>query len=100
MLSTPVGRLRLFSLLEALTYLFLLGVAVPMQIGGNDKLVAPAGMTHGVMFVLYVLTTLDLRSKLGWNHQLTLKVLAAAVIPFAPFWVERWLRTQSVAART
>ena len=99
MVSTPVGRLRLFSLLEAVTYLFLLGVAVPMQIGGNDKLIAPAGMTHGILFILYVLTTIDVRGKLGWPNNITLKVLVASVIPFAPFFVERWLRSQETPAR-
>jgi integral membrane protein len=100
MLSTPVGRLRLFSMLEAITYLFLLGVAVPMQIRGNDKLIPPAGMTHGVLFILYVLAALDLRTKLKWPNGVTLRVLGASVIPFAPFFVERWLRSQAVPART
>ena len=98
MLSTPIGRLRLFSLLEAVTFLFLLGVAVPMQIGGNDKLVMPAGMTHGILFVLYVLAAWDLRGRLNWPNQLIGKVLVAAVIPFAPFFVERWLRTVKAPA--
>jgi len=99
MLATPIGRLRLFSLLEAVTFLFLLGVAVPLQIGGNDKLVMPAGMTHGILFVLYVLAAVDLRGRLNWSNQVIGKVLAAAVIPFAPFFVERWLRTLQAPAR-
>ncbi|HEX3786994.1 MAG TPA: DUF3817 domain-containing protein [Pseudonocardiaceae bacterium] len=92
MLATPVGRLRVFSVLEAISFLFLLGVAVPMQIAGNRVLVMPAGMTHGILFVLYVLTALDVRSRLSWPNPVVLKVLVAAVIPFAPFIVERRLR--------
>jgi integral membrane protein len=98
MLATPVGRLRLFSVLEAISFLFLLSVAVPMQIAGDDKLVMPAGMTHGILFILYVLAALDLRTRLGWPNQVTGKVLVAAVIPFAPFFVERWLRNLEAPA--
>jgi integral membrane protein len=92
-LSTPIGRLRVFSLLEAISFIALLSIAVPMQIAGNDSLVGPAGATHGVLFIMYVLSTWQVRQALSWPNGLTAKVLLAAVIPFAPFWVERWLRT-------
>jgi len=96
-LSNPVVRLRLLSVLEATAFLFLLGVAVPMQIAGNDKLIAPAGMTHGILFLLYVMAAFDVRGRLRWDNSTTRRVLVAAVVPFAPFFVERWLRTQRLS---
>ncbi|HEY2832036.1 MAG TPA: DUF3817 domain-containing protein [Sporichthyaceae bacterium] len=100
MLSTPIGRLRVFSVLEAISYLALLSIAVPMQIGGNDSLIAPAGATHGVLFIFYVLSAWQVRTALSWPNNVIAKVLVAAVIPFAPFFVERWLRTQQVPAHS
>ena len=100
MVSTPVGRLRLFSLLEAVTYLILLFVAVPIRYAGhNPNPVHVMGPVHGTLFILYVLAAIDVRGKLGWDSKVTLKVLVASVIPFAPFYVERWLRTQETPAR-
>lgn len=95
MVSTPVGRLRLFSLLEALTYLVLIGFSVNKNVLDGDHLgVQIMGPLHGVLFVFYVLAALDVRPRLGWSVGTTAKVLIASVIPFAPFFVERWLRTQ------
>jgi integral membrane protein len=95
MLSTPIGRLRLISVLEAVTYLVLLFIAVPVKYGADRPvLVQIMGPVHGTFFILYVIQALDVRSKLKWDGATTAKVLVAAVIPFAPFFVERWLRTQ------
>lgn len=93
MLSTPIGRLRLISVLEAITYLVLLFIAVPVKYGADKPvLVQIMGPVHGTFFILYVIQTLDVRSKLKWDGAMTMKVLVAAVIPFAPFVVERRLR--------
>jgi integral membrane protein len=100
-LSTPVGRLRVFSVLEAITYLVLLFVAVPIKYAGdNPNPVHVMGPVHGVLFIFYVLSAWQARAALSWPNNVTAKVLVAAVIPFAPFFVERWLRPQQVPAHS
>jgi integral membrane protein len=100
-LSTPVGRLRVISLLEAVSFLVLIFIAVPVKYAGdNPNPVHVMGPVHGALFILYVLSTWQVRQALSWSNVVTVKVLVAAVIPFAPFWVERWLRTQRVPARS
>jgi integral membrane protein len=100
-LSTPIGRLRVFSVLEAVTFLVLVFIAVPVKYAGdNPKMVQVMGPVHGVFFIFYVLSLFQVRKALSWPTVLTVKVLVAAVIPFAPFWVERWLRTQHAPVAT
>ncbi len=45
-----------------------------------------------------MILALDVRSKLKWDVMTTAKVLVASAIPFAPFFVERWLRTLDTSA--
>jgi integral membrane protein len=100
-LSTPIGRLRVFSLLEAISFLVLIFIAVPVKYAGdNPTMVHVMGPVHGVLFIFYVLTTWQVRQALSWSTGVTAKVLVAAVIPFAPFWVERWLRTLQTSSAT
>ncbi len=100
MMSTPLGRLRLISLLEAVSFLMLLAFAVYKRTdGGSETGVQIMGPVHGVLFILYVLAALDVRKRLAWANATTAKVLVAAVVPFAPFYVERWLRTRSEPVR-
>lgn len=98
MLSTRIGRLRLFSVLEATTYIVLLAISsFALDWHGG---VAVLGPVHGALFVIYVLAVLELRSKANWDMATLVKLLLASVIPFAPYFVERWLRTQPEPAPT
>ena len=49
------------------------------------------GPLHGLLFIAYVLLALNLAPRAGWSAKTTLWVLAAAVIPFGGFVVDRWL---------
>lgn len=41
-----------------------------------------AGMTHGIIFIAYILTTLVARRSFGWRPKTTLLALAASIPPF------------------
>ena len=46
---------RVISLLEALSFVILLLIAMPIKyILGNPELVRVVGMAHGILFVLYI----------------------------------------------
>ncbi len=97
MLATRIGRLRLFSVLEGLSYLVLL--LISRWVLDWHPGVAVLGPIHGILFVIYVLGVLDLRGRMNWDHATLAKLLAASVVPFATFFVERWLRDQHEPAR-
>ena len=90
LLHSPVGRLRLLGLLEGLSLLLLIGVAVPLKhLYGDPSLVRAIGPLHGLLFLLYLLNTLRVGVEQRWRSQTTWKVLLASVVPFGTFYVER-----------
>lgn len=95
MLATRIGRLRLLSVLEAISFLVLLTCSVLKRTNDWELGVQVMGPVHGVLFVTYVLGVLDLRKRMSWPNPITARLIVAAVLPIAPFFVERWLRTQA-----
>ena len=89
--TTPIGRLRLLGLVEGLSLLLLLAVAVPLKhLSGDASLVRAIGPVHGLLFLLYLLGTLRVGVEQHWRFaDTTWKVLLASVVPFGTFYVER-----------
>ena len=83
---------RLITLLEGLSYILLLFIAVPLKYGtGDDFLVKILGMPHGILFILYLLLTFYLKGSYGWKWQQTALVFLASIVPFGTFYVDRKL---------
>jgi integral membrane protein len=90
-LKTKVGRLRIVGLLEGLSLLFLVFVAVPMKYyWGNPAGSEIVGPIHGVLFLLFVFNTLSVGVEQQWKFRATTwKVLLACVIPFGTFYIDK-----------
>ncbi|MCP2334954.1 DUF3817 domain-containing protein [Actinomadura rupiterrae] len=98
-----VKTLRIVSVAEAVSFLVLLLVAMPIKyLGDAPVAVQIMGPIHGVLFLAYVALVLAGRQATGWDTKRTLLALIASVLPVAPFFVERnWLRPVAGApART
>src|SRR5690554_60321 len=84
---------RIFALLEGLSYLLLLFIAMPIKyleyFGEDPQYVKLLGMPHGLLFVGYVILAIILGSKLKWEGKTLLFILAASVIPFGTFYVDK-----------
>ena len=81
---------RIVSFLEGLSYVLLLFVGVPVKYGaGNDILVKILGMPHGILFMAYIVLALLIRQQMQWDRRATLFVLAASIIPFGTFYINR-----------
>ncbi|MBC9912914.1 DUF3817 domain-containing protein [Chitinophaga varians] len=89
--TTPLGRLRLIGLLEGISLLLLVGIAVPLKYFGNDpSLVKAIGPVHGLLFVFFVVNTITVGIAYKWAFRTTTwKVLVACMIPFGTFYVDR-----------
>ena len=96
LLTTPVGRLRLLGLLEGVSLLVLLGIAVPLKYAYADpSLVKAIGPIHGMLFVLFVFNTLHVGIEQRWTFAgTTWKVLLACMIPFGTFYIDRKILSQ------
>ena len=81
---------RITAFLEGLSYILLLFVAVPIKYqSGDDYYVQLLGMPHGLLFMAYVFLALYLKPQYNWDTKTFLLVLAASIIPFGTFYVDR-----------
>ena len=81
---------RIIAFLEGLSYLLLLFFAVPVKyLLFNDYYVRLLGMPHGVLFVLYIICCFMIRKNMNWNVIQFCIVLAASILPFGTFYIER-----------
>ena len=90
---------KIISLLEGISYILLLFVAVPIKylldaetsknflLINNDFLVKILGMPHGIFFLLYCLLALLIKKNQAWNNTEFTKVLIASLVPFGTFYI-------------
>lgn len=90
--------LRLVSFLEGVSFILLLGIAMPLKyMMGKPFLVLYAGMFHGVMFVLFIVLLLLACQVKGWSLKVFVIGLVASVLPLVPFWFERYIHKLELA---
>jgi integral membrane protein len=81
---------RLITLLEGLSYILLLCIAVPLKYwGGDESWVKLLGMPHGLLFMAYIVLALLLREDYQWGIKETFIVLLASIVPFGTFYVDK-----------
>tara|TARA_Y100000385_G_C12599086_1_gene428033 strand:+ start:272 stop:550 length:279 start_codon:yes stop_codon:yes gene_type:complete len=89
-MNITLKTFRVISLLEALSFVILLLIAMPIKyILGNPELVRIVGMAHGILFVLYILGALLFKKKLNWSNQILVVVILCSIIPLGPLYVDR-----------
>ncbi len=90
---TSVGRFRVVSLLEGLSYVALMGIAMPLKyLAGNPGAVRIAGAVHGGLFVVFVLALVFTARACGWSRKQIATAMIAALVPLGAFWLEHRLR--------
>ena len=89
---------RIVSVLEGLSYLILLFIAMPIKYIGNDESwVKMFGMPHGLLFVAYIVLAFLIKSQMKWDTKTFLIVLVASILPFGTFYVgKKYLRKVDV----
>ena len=87
----PIGRLRLVAILEGISYL-LLGITMPLKyILDIPEPNLFVGMTHGWLFILYIILSLQNIRIYHWSIKISLLILGASLLPFATFFADRIL---------
>jgi integral membrane protein len=96
MMKTALGRFRAVSLIEGISYLILLFIAMPLKYFFDvPEAVRFAGMLHGVLFCLYCLTLAQVHFKNKWSIPFSIGAFIASLIPFGNFVLDRRLRNQA-----
>lgn len=86
-------RFKWISLIEGLSFLILLFIAMPLKyIMDMPLAVTYVGWAHGLLFILYIYTVFPTASKLKWEFGRTFFALLASILPFGPFIFDRNLR--------
>tara|TARA_A100001037_G_scaffold116388_1_gene105904 strand:+ start:270 stop:566 length:297 start_codon:yes stop_codon:yes gene_type:complete len=88
-----IGKLRLVGFIEGVSYLLLLGVAMPLKYVWEMPIyVRVTGMAHGILFILYcVLLALAMR-KHSWSLGFGAYLFVATLIPFGTFYTDGTLQ--------
>ncbi|MCA1567684.1 MAG: DUF3817 domain-containing protein [Acidobacteria bacterium] len=93
MLRTPIGRLRVIAFIEGVSYLLLLGVAMPLKyFAGLPAAVKTAGWIHGVLFMLYLFAVAEVVVRRRLPFALAFAALVASLLPFGTFALDARLR--------
>ncbi|GEN35705.1 DUF3817 domain-containing protein [Aneurinibacillus danicus] len=95
MLKTPLGRLRAIGLVEGISLLLLLGIAMPLKYMADiPEVVSVVGLIHGVLFVLYLFAVAHVTFALRWSFDRVMGAVVASVIPFGNFVLDARLRRE------
>lgn len=88
--TTNIGRFRLVALLEGVSLIILMFIAMPLKYYFDNPLpVKYIGAAHGALFILYVLYALQIAAEHKWKFiKTTLPVLVASFIPFGTFYID------------
>ena len=80
---------RLVALLEGVSYILLLFVAVPIKYwGGDEQWVKLLGMPHGILFVSYLIFAFLIKKNENWGMNDLGIVLLASILPFGTFYID------------
>lgn len=87
--TAPLERLRWIGKIEGVSFLVLLGIAMPLKyLAGLPLAVTIVGWAHGVLFVAFIAALWsahrDARLPLG----LSALVFIASLVPFGPFLID------------
>jgi len=94
-LRNPLGRLRFTGMLEGASFLFLLGVAMPLKYAaGLPLFVKYGGWTHGLLFILFLMAIFQAWSDRAISFKQAVFAFIAALLPFGPFVLDRRLKVQ------
>lgn len=92
-MKNPVSFLRSIGLFEAVSFLILLFVAMPLKYAwGMPLAVRIAGSVHGGLFVLFCFALWRVLNHTNWPFSRAALVFIASLLPFVPFFIDRRMR--------
>ncbi|MEQ8474431.1 MAG: DUF3817 domain-containing protein [Marinoscillum sp.] len=86
--KTPIGRLRILAILEGISFL-LFAITMPLKyIWGIKEPNFYVGMTHGWLFIVYIIMCVQCIFIYEWRFRDSAKSLIASLVPFGTFYME------------
>jgi integral membrane protein len=92
-MSVLLRYLRLASLTEAVSYLLLMGIAMPLKYAwGMPLAVQIMGMIHGVLFLILIWLLVRTGFESTWPKSRLWLLALASLVPLVPFFLDRRVR--------
>jgi len=100
MFQTALSRFRVLSIIEGISMILLLFVAMPLKYMADiPQAVSVIGALHGWLFVAYIFMTVYIKFVQKWPITRLLLAFVASVVPFGPFVFDHYvLRSEQPAA--
>jgi integral membrane protein len=96
--SAALNRLRLIGLVEGVSFLVLLFVAMPLKyLAGLPEMVKLVGWAHGLLFVLFVVALVHVAWVVRWPMARIAGAFVASLVPFGTFVLDTRIRRELAA---
>lgn len=96
-MESKLTQLRIVGFLEGLSFIALLFIAMPLKyIWGDPTAVKYVGMTHGILFILFIFALYNAWSEYKWSMKFNAIAVLCSLLPFAPFWLETKLKAKAI----
>jgi len=90
--KTLIGRVRFIGMCEGVSFLLLLGVAMPLKYFADiPEAVKWVGWMHGILFIAYVLMILNALLSGSLSFGKSAVAFGASLVPLGPFLIDRKL---------
>lgn len=94
--KTTVRRFQKIALFEGISFILLVFIAMPLKYWADFPLaVKYLGWLHGVLFIAYVFALIQCWTEYSWKFGRMVLFFVASLLPFAPFVVEKKLRSET-----
>lgn len=88
-----IDRLRQVAKIEAISFLVLLFIAMPLKyLAGKPLTVRIVGSIHGMLFIWFCWALARAKFRGGLSMRLAAMTFIASLLPFGPFVIDRRLR--------
>jgi integral membrane protein len=88
--KTALDRFRTVAILEGISYLILLFIAMPLKyVGGIETAVKYPGMVHGVLFVVFGFLLLQVWIEYRWTFKKAAAAFLWSLVPFGTFYFDK-----------
>ncbi|MBD3823403.1 MAG: DUF3817 domain-containing protein [Epsilonproteobacteria bacterium] len=88
-MNSSVKLFKKIAIYEGWSYIILLFIAMPLKyLFGYPIAVKIAGMTHGILFILFCWYQFEAYTQTRWSHRENLLFFISSLIPFGTFFIK------------
>jgi integral membrane protein len=92
LLETNLKKFKLIALIEGISFITLLFIAMPIKyMLGYPVVVKIVGMAHGGLFILYIYFLYEAAKEYKWSIKFIIFSFILSLIPFGTFYLEKKL---------